>query len=72
MVRSHQLGYEGRKVEDSGAVCEDSSYGKGTGWAGWFVWAELWGISGESGGFCCCFSLGNFRTLAAGAGFMSG
>jgi len=33
---------------------------------------ELWGILGESGGVCCCCSLGISGFSAAGAGFMGG
>ena len=55
-------------MEDSGAVCEDSD----------MVWGlvgrlgGLWGISGESGGFCCCCSSGISGTSVADAGFMGG
>ena len=55
-------------MEDSSAVCDDSGMVGGLiGHVG-----GLWGISGETGGFCCCYSSRISGTSAAGAGFMGG
>jgi hypothetical protein len=56
------------EVEDSGVVCDDS------GMIGGLVGgvSGLWGISGETGGFCCCCSSGISEASAAGTGFMGG
>ena len=55
-------------MEDSGAVCDDS------GMLGGLVGrvGGLWGISGETRGFCCCCSSEISGTSVAGAGFMGG
>jgi hypothetical protein len=58
-------------VEDSGAVCDDSSMVGGlTGLVGRV--GGLWGISGETGGFFYYCSSGISGTSTAGAGFMGG
>jgi hypothetical protein len=56
------------EVEDSSAVCDDSSM------VGGLVChvGGLLGISGETGGFFYCYSSEILGTSTAGAGFMGG